>query len=112
MIIAKVASLAYIRYKNGELPIAFVSMDNCSHNGEKLHNSMETIIKKWTENGLVEKGFLEYINNTEKVSFPWSMIDKITPRPSQSVKETLEVKWFWKYRDCMTTRQYLYCSFC
>lgn len=93
-IIAKVASLAYIRYKNGELPVAFVSMDNCSRNGEKLHDSMETIIKKWTENGLVEKGFLEYINNTEKVSFPWSMIDKITPRPSQSVKETLELSGF------------------
>jgi fructuronate reductase len=93
-IIAKVAALAYTRYKNDELPIAFVSMDNCSHNGEKLHDSMETIIIKWTENGLVEKGFLEYINNSEKVSFPWSMIDKITPRPSQSVKETLDESGF------------------
>ena len=93
-IIAKVASLAYIRYKNGELPVAFVSMDNCSCNGEKLHDSMETVIKKWTENGLVEKGFLNYINDTKKVSFPWSMIDKITPRPSQSVKETLELSGF------------------
>ena len=89
-IMAKVASLAYIRYKNGELPIAFVSMDNCSHNGEILHNSMEAIIKKWIKNNLVEENFLKYINNTEKVSFPWSMIDKITPRPSQAVKETLE----------------------
>ncbi|WP_271809189.1 mannitol dehydrogenase family protein [Clostridium beijerinckii] len=89
-IIAKVASLAYVRYQNGQLPIAFVSMDNCSKNGEKLHNAMETMIKKWIENGLVDKGFLEYINDTKKVSFPWSMIDKITPRPSQSVKETLE----------------------
>lgn len=88
-IMAKVASLAYTRYKNSELPIAFVSMDNCSHNGEILHNSMEAIIKKWIENDLVEENFLKYINNTEKVSFPWSMIDKITPRPSQAVKETL-----------------------
>lgn len=89
-IMAKVASLAYVRYKNGELPIAFVSMDNCSHNGEILHNSIETIIKKWVENRLVEEEFLNYINNEEKVSFPWSMIDKITPRPSQIVKEVLE----------------------
>jgi len=93
-IIAKVASLAYVRYQNGQLPIAFVSMDNCSKNGEKLHDAMETIIKKWTENGLVDKGFLEYINDTKKVSFPWSMIDKITPRPSQSVKDTLEESGF------------------
>jgi fructuronate reductase len=55
---------------------------------------METIIKKWTENGLVDKGFLEYINDKKKVSFPWSMIDKITPRPSQSVKDTLEANGF------------------
>lgn len=88
-IIAKVTALAYTRYKNGELPVAFVSMDNCSHNGEKLFNSVEAFAVKWVENGLVEKGFLEYIRNPKKVSFPWSMIDKITPRPSEIVKETL-----------------------
>lgn len=88
-IIAKVASLVYTRYKNGELPIALVSMDNCSHNGEKLFNSVEAFAKKWVENGLVEKEFLDYIRNPKKVSFPWSMIDKITPRPSDIVKETL-----------------------
>lgn len=93
-IMAKVASLAHTRYKNGELPIAFVSMDNCSHNGQILHNSIETIVKSWIKNKLVEENFLEYINNTEKVSFPWSMIDKITPRPSKSVKETLDKDGF------------------
>lgn len=106
-IIAKVASLAYIRYKNGELPVAFVSMDNCSRNGEKLHDSMETIIKKWTENGLVEKGFLEYMNNTEKVSFPWSMIDKITPRPSGSVQKTLNSNGF-ESTDIVCTKNNTY----
>ena len=30
--IGKVASLLYTRYLNGQLPIAMVSMDNCSHN--------------------------------------------------------------------------------
>ena len=30
----KVASLLYARYKAGEKPIAMVSMDNCSHNGD------------------------------------------------------------------------------
>ncbi|MEW6623029.1 MAG: mannitol dehydrogenase family protein [Bacillota bacterium] len=89
-IMSKIASLAYIRYKNGELPIAFVSMDNCSHNGEKLHSSLQTIAVKWIENGLIESGFLSYINDPEKVTFPWSMIDKITPRPSESVKAYLD----------------------
>jgi len=84
-----VASLAYTRYKSGMLPIAFASMDNCSHNGAKLHEAVETIVKKWIDNGLVEKDFLAYINDESKVTFPWSMIDKITPRPSESVKESL-----------------------
>lgn len=89
-VMGKVASLAYVRFKQGQFPIAFVSMDNCSHNGEKLYNSINTIGEKWAENGLVESKFLEYINDPEKVSFPWSMIDKITPRPSTVVKEKLD----------------------
>jgi fructuronate reductase len=86
---AKVAALAYERYKGGELPIALVSMDNCSRNGAKLQSAVVTMAEKWLENGFVEEGFLRYLNNPEKVSFPWSMIDKITPRPDQSVKEQL-----------------------
>ncbi|WP_174391336.1 mannitol dehydrogenase family protein [Caldanaerobius polysaccharolyticus] len=88
-IIAKVASLAYTRYKNGKLPVAFVSMDNCSGNGKRLHDAVEAIAREWVERELVEKGFLEYINNPEKVTFPWSMIDKIVPRPSEEVKKAL-----------------------
>ncbi|MFW6270401.1 MAG: mannitol dehydrogenase family protein, partial [Bacillota bacterium] len=87
---SKVTALAYKRYKNGQLPIAFSSMNNCSHNGEILHNSVNTIAKKWAENELVEEGFVDYINDEEKVSFPWSMIDKITPRPSDIVKKELD----------------------
>ena len=34
--LGKVVSLLYHRYLNGKLPIAMVSMDNCSHNGDKL----------------------------------------------------------------------------
>jgi fructuronate reductase len=88
-VISKVVSLAYERYLSGKYPIAFVSMDNCSHNGEKLYNSVRKIAVKWFENGYVDKGFIEYINNPSLVSFPWSMIDKITPRPSEIVRERL-----------------------
>ena len=88
-VMAKITSLAYTRYKNGKLPIALVSMDNCSHNGDKLYNSVETIAKEWAKKGLVEESFLQYIDNPQKVSFPWSMIDKITPRPAESVKKAL-----------------------
>ena len=88
--IGKVASLLYTRYLDGEKPVAMVSMDNCSHNGDKLYAAISAFAEKWTENGKAEEGFLAYINNKEKVSFPWSMIDKITPRPDASVEEILK----------------------
>ncbi len=102
--ISKVAALAYTRYKNGELPVAFVSMDNCSHNGQKLHDSVETIVTRWVENKLVEKDFLRYINDETRVTFPWSMIDKITPRPSETVKEKLQELGFEDTRIIQTSR--------
>ncbi len=88
--IGKVASLLYTRYLDGEKPVAMVSMDNCSHNGDKLYAAISAFAEKWTENGKAEAGFLDYVNNKEKVSFPWSMIDKITPRPDASVEEILK----------------------
>ncbi len=87
--IAKVTSLLYARYKNGRKPIAMVSMDNCSHNGDKLYKAVHAFAEKWAQNGLAEQGFLEYINNKKEVSFPWTMIDKITPRPDASVEKQL-----------------------
>jgi fructuronate reductase len=93
-VMGKVTALAFTRYQSGQLPIAFVSMDNCSHNGEKLRSAVETIAKAWAAKGLVDAGFPAYLGNPAKVSFPWSMIDKITPRPSDSVKETLNAAGF------------------
>ncbi|MGI6568793.1 MAG: mannitol dehydrogenase family protein [Erysipelotrichaceae bacterium] len=87
--LGKVASLLYERYLNGAHPIAMVSTDNCSHNGDKLYECMNTFAKKWFNNGFVEKGFVDYINS-KKVSFPWSMIDKITPRPDAYVENLLK----------------------
>ena len=46
--------------------------------------------EKWAEKGLVHKGFPAYVNAKDKVSFPWSMIDKITPRPDESVEAILK----------------------
>jgi len=88
--IGKVAALLYERYRSGEKPIAMVSTDNCSHNGDKLHAAIECFAKGWSENGSVEKGFNDYINDKNKVSFPWTMIDKITPRPDASVEAMLK----------------------
>ena len=84
----KVTSLIYARYRAGEKPIAMVSTDNCSHNGDKLYAAVWAFAKAWVENGKADAGFMEYIDS-EKVSFTWSMIDKITPRPDASVEAIL-----------------------
>jgi len=92
--LAKITALLLERFRAGSLPMALVSMDNCSHNGDKLFGAVENFAKKWSEKGLVEKGFLEYTRDRSKVSFPWSMIDKITPGPDKGVKELLEKDGF------------------
>lgn len=102
--IGKLVALCYERYLNGELPIALVSMDNCSHNGTKLFEAVHKFVDVWTKNGLVEAGFLEYIEDKNKVSFPWSMIDKITPRPDESVKEMLLKDGFLDVEPVITSK--------
>ncbi|MGD1817011.1 MAG: mannitol dehydrogenase family protein [Pleomorphochaeta sp.] len=92
LFLSKLTALVYNRYKAIDWPLALVSMDNCSHNGEKLENAVKTIAKEWANNGLIDKNFLTYLD--EKVSFPWSMIDKITPRPDASVVEMLKKDGF------------------
>lgn len=85
-----IAALAYARYKAGAYPFAFLSLDNCSHNGDKIKEAMTAFAQQWVANGVAEPGFADYINDETKVSFPWSMIDKITPRSSEKVQEYLK----------------------
>ena len=84
-----VAALLFERFKANGTPLAVVSMDNCSHNGEKLQSSVMTVAKAWAEKGFVGQDFIDWLSDETKVSFPWSMIDKITPRPHKIVEETL-----------------------
>lgn len=83
------ASLLYRRWQAGGFPIAVVSMDNCSRNGEKLRSAVLTMARLWQKNGLVEEAFCSWLEDENRVSFPWSMIDKITPRPDPSVMKSL-----------------------
>lgn len=102
-----IAAMLYRRYKSCSMPVAVVSMDNCSHNGERLKNGVMTVINAWIENGVAEKAFADYIENS--VSFPWSMIDKITPRPDNSVKARLEAMGV-KNMDIIVTKKGTYIS--
>jgi Mannitol-1-phosphate/altronate dehydrogenases len=100
----KLASLCHHRYKNGAVPVALVSMDNCSQNGTQLFKAVYAFAKAWTDRGFTEKGFLEWIGNPEKVSFPWSMIDKITPRPDNGVKAMLQEIGFEDVEGIVTSK--------
>lgn len=86
----KVTVLLYHRFRNGCLPIAMVSMDNCSHNGDLLKNSICTIAEEWYKEQRVPGEFLDYLSDPSCVSFPWTMIDKITPRPDPQVETMLK----------------------
>ena len=102
--LGKVAALLYARFKAGQLPIAMVSMDNCSHNGELLEKAITAFAKAWVENGKAEPEFLTYVTESGKVSFPWSMIDKITPRPDASVQKSLEERGLEDIAPIITSR--------
>ena len=101
----KVAALLYERFKagvesspqggtGGGLPLTVQSMDNCSHNGDKVKAGVLAYAERWVSDGLVPQAFLDYLKDESKITFPWSMIDKITPRPHEKVKEMLAADGF------------------
>lgn len=100
-----ITALVYQRYLAGKAPLALVSMDNCSHNGEKLQSSLLAIAEQWLANGFVEAGFLSYLRDEKVVAFPWSMIDKITPRPSEAIEKHLTELGIAKMSPVITSRK-------
>ncbi len=88
-VISIVTALLLKRFLKGKYKISLCSMDNCSCNGEKLQNSVFEIAKQWKDKGFVSDDFLQYLHNENSVAFPWSMIDKITPRPSKIIENEL-----------------------
>lgn len=90
----KVAVLLYERFKAGKLPLTVQSMDNCSHNGDKVKAGVMQYVEKWVGDGLVPAEFKDYILDETKITFPWAMIDKITPRPHSKVQEMLAADGF------------------
>ena len=95
MFLSRLCALLYGRYLYADKhPVALVSTDNCSHNGEKLQAAIRSIAGEWQKRGFVEEGFIDYISSPDSVSFPWSMIDKITPRPDAGVQAQLKADGF------------------
>ena len=90
----KVCALLLERFQAGQFPLTVQSMDNCSHNGDRVKAGVFAYAERWAKEGLVPKAFLDYLNDETKIAFPWSMIDKITPRPHEKVKELLAADGF------------------
>jgi fructuronate reductase len=80
------AKLVFERWQSCKKPLALLSCDNCSRNGDILKENVMHFA------GAYGEGFLNYVNAS--VSFPCSMIDKITPRPSQEVAAKLNAVGF------------------
>lgn len=83
-------------------PLALVSMDNCSHNGEKLQAAILEIAAAWLENGHIAKEDYDYLETD--IACPWSMIDKITPRPHPVVEEQLKADGIEEISPFVTTK--------
>ena len=92
--LGKVTALLYERWQAGALPLTIQSMDNCSHNGDKVKTGVFAYADRWLADGLVPLGFVNYLKDEGAITFPWSMIDKITPRPHEKVKELLAADGF------------------
>jgi len=94
LIMGKVTLLLLERFRAGGLPITVQSMDNCSRNGDKVRAAALAYADAWEKTGLVPAGFAAYLKDESMVTFPWSMIDKITPRPDAQVQEMLAADGF------------------
>lgn len=100
-----VTAMLYARYQAGKYPLTLVSMDNVAHNGEKLRDSVMETARVWQEKGYVDKGFVDYVSDEKVVSFPWTMIDKITPRPSVDIANALEADGVEDMQPVITSRR-------
>lgn len=89
-----VAALLDARFEAGAAPIALVSTDNFSRNGERFRAAVLEVARAWQEAGFVPQGFVDYASDETRVSFPWTMIDRITPAPSPETADALARQGF------------------
>ena len=88
--IAVITALLLERYQAGALPLALVSTDNFSQNGERFGQAVRQMADEWIERGLAGKGFGDYLRDGDKITFPLTMIDRITPNPDAEVGRRLK----------------------
>ena len=97
-----VCSLLLARFNAGAAPVAMVSTDNFSQNGARFRDAILTVANGWHEHGHVDQAFVDYVSDESRVSFPWSMIDRITPNPSPETEAALKDQG-WSDLDLIKT---------
>ena len=85
---ARVTACLLERYKDCNKEITMLSTDNCAHNGDRLKGTIKHYAELMKAKGLCDDGFINYLDT--KVSFPLSMIDKITPGPDKNIEDLLK----------------------
>ena len=104
----QIAAGLYARFQAGAPPLAIVAMDNFAENGTKVENAIEAIAREWYLRSSVPNSFVEYV---KAQSYPWTMIDKITPQPSKAVAEILEKEGYISTQITQTAKNTTVASF-
>src|SRR5690606_25613160 len=81
-------SLLLARFEAGAAPIALVSTDNFSENGERLAAAVQDVSAAWIAAGQAPEAFGLWLSG-DSVAYPSTMVDRITPAPSAAVAERL-----------------------
>ncbi|MCL2456021.1 MAG: mannitol dehydrogenase family protein [Defluviitaleaceae bacterium] len=91
--IAQLVEGLFARFENSAPPLSIVSLDNFAENGAVLEKIIFDATRKFAQkffSHTYEKNFSqEFFSYVKKIKFPWTMIDKITPRPSDEVAKIL-----------------------
>jgi fructuronate reductase len=78
----KWTAFALERFK-AQLPFAMVSCTNFSGNGQVTGGTLRLMARAWEKQGRAPKGFLAYLSDPARFSFPNTMIDRIAVPPDE-----------------------------
>lgn len=86
--LGRIAALCVERSRCCNAPLALVSLDNCDNNGDRLRRSIMDFIHEWRARNLITGEEVAYVR--DQISFPLTMIDKITPGPADKIAAALK----------------------
>jgi fructuronate reductase len=85
----KWTAFALERFK-ADLPFAMVSCTNFSGNGKVTGGTLRLMARAWEKLGRAPAGFLAYLSDPARFSFPNTMIDRIAVPPDEVALATME----------------------